>query len=100
MVCMLREDVQDVLMQVQDKLAGLLNSPGGLSFNKFRSFRGFRDHIPGSTEAMECPQRFVDGEMIENFLSCDEDIQRQAAEDTGFTVSQITNMAEELSNLK
>lgn len=61
---------QDFLMRLQAAVAAYVDSPGGMPFNKFR---GFRSMVREADE----PFRFVDGELIERFLSCDPKVQEE-----------------------
>ncbi|KAL1977075.1 hypothetical protein VTN31DRAFT_3357 [Thermomyces dupontii] len=61
---------QDLLMRLQTAIAAYVDSPGNIPFNKFRAYRN-------SVREAEEPFRFVDGELIERFLNCGEDMQRE-----------------------
>ncbi|PGH18407.1 hypothetical protein AJ79_00476 [Helicocarpus griseus UAMH5409] len=61
---------QDLLMRLQSTMAGLVVTPGEMPFNKFRAFRN-------TVRQAEEPYRFVDGELIERFLGCGEQLQRE-----------------------
>ncbi|KKA25955.1 UV-damaged DNA binding protein [Rasamsonia emersonii CBS 393.64] len=52
---------QDFLMRLQTAIAAYVDSPGKMPFNKFRAFRS-------AVREAEEPFRFVDGELIEQFL--------------------------------
>lgn len=57
-------------MRLQGAIAAYVDSPGNMPFNKFRAFRS-------SVREAEEPFRFVDGELIERFLSCEPKIQEE-----------------------
>lgn len=57
-------------MRLQTAIAAYVDSPGNIPFNKFRAYRN-------SVREAEEPFRFVDGELIERFLNCGEDMQRE-----------------------
>jgi CPSF A subunit region. len=57
-------------MRLQGAIAAYVDSPGNMPFNKFRAFRS-------SVREAEEPFRFVDGELIERFLSCEPQIQEE-----------------------
>ena len=55
-------------MRLQSNMAALVRSPGDVPFNSYRAFKN-------SVREAEEPFRFVDGELIEQFLNCNEDMQ-------------------------
>lgn len=69
---------QDFLMRLQDLLAERVRSPGEVGF---RVFRGVRTDVRDM--AMEGPQRFVDGELVERFLDLDEGEQGEVVAELG-----------------
>lgn len=69
---------QDRLMRLQAALAKRVVSPGGVPFALYRGFKnGVRD------EGAEGPWRFVDGEIMEGFLSLGPEGQRLVVTDAG-----------------
>lgn len=68
--CLIAPGKQDMLIRLQNKLAEMVQSPGGVPFAKFR---GFRNQVRDAGE--EGPARFVDGELIERFLDCSTEVQ-------------------------
>lgn len=57
-------------MRLQSNMAALVQSPGNVPFNSYRAFKN-------SVREAEEPFRFVDGELIEHFLGCSEDMQME-----------------------
>ncbi|CAI7570210.1 unnamed protein product [Penicillium viridicatum] len=84
---------QDFLMTLQASLSKKINSLGDLSFDKFRSFRTM-------VRSAEAPYRFVDGELIEQFLNCTPSMQEEIVEDIGSSdVGEVKMMIEALRRL-
>ncbi|KAI9667647.1 MAG: hypothetical protein M1821_000464 [Bathelium mastoideum] len=73
---------QNLLMQLQARLAEFVQSPGHFEFNKYRAFKS-------SVRESEEPQRFVDGEFIERFLDCSSDVQHRCVEGLGVEVEEV-----------
>ncbi|KAJ9307256.1 hypothetical protein DTO217A2_3315 [Paecilomyces variotii] len=67
---LINPDHQDFLMRLQGYIAAYVDSLGNMPFNKFRAFRS-------AVREAEEPFRFVDGELIERFLSCEPQIQEE-----------------------
>jgi DNA damage-binding protein 1 len=61
---------QDFLMRLQSAIAAYVDSPGKMPFNKFRAYRS-------TVREAEEPFRFVDGELLERFLVCDQPVQEE-----------------------
>lgn len=59
---------RDLLMRLQAALAPMVSSLGDLPFN---TYRGFKNQVREAEE----PYRFVDGELIEEFLNLREELQ-------------------------
>ena len=87
---------QDLLIRLQGKMAEVVKSPGGVPFAKFR---GFRTQVRDMGE--EGPGRFVDGELIERFLDCSEDVQREVIKDLpgGMGVEEVRGLIEGLRRI-
>ncbi|EER24707.1 hypothetical protein D8B26_004933 [Coccidioides posadasii str. Silveira] len=87
---------QDTLMRLQSALADFVASPGEIPFNKYRAFKS-------SVRQAEEPFRFVDGELIEQFLTFPPDIQEAvlARMDGGGRVNviEIKDMIEGLKRM-
>ncbi|KAL4794230.1 mono-functional DNA-alkylating methyl methanesulfonate N-term-domain-containing protein [Aspergillus venezuelensis] len=83
---------QDFLMRLQATMATRVDSLGGISFNEFRALRTM------TRQAGE-PYRFVDGELIERFLSCEEAVQGDIADMVGKEVEEIKVLVEALRRL-
>lgn len=80
-------------MTLQSVIASRIESLGSLSFQKFRGFRT----IARSSDA---PFRFVDGELIEEFLKCDPDLQDEIVQQVGSSsVGEVKGMIEALQKL-
>lgn len=61
---------QDLLMRLQSNIAEMVRSPGNIPFN---SYRGYKSTVREAEE----PYRFVDGELVERFLDCSENMQEE-----------------------
>ncbi len=87
---------QDLLIRMQAKMAECVKSPGEVPFNKFR---GFRNQVRDMGE--EGPGRFVDGELIERFLDCGEEVQREVIKDLpgGMGLEEVRGMVEGLRRI-
>lgn len=80
-------------MRLQSTMAGYVDSLGHLPFNKFRAFRSM-------VREAEEPFRFVDGELIERFLSFEPSIQEEIVQLLGVTdVEGVKGMIEALRRL-
>ncbi|KAK5165060.1 uncharacterized protein LTR77_009157 [Saxophila tyrrhenica] len=87
---------QDFLIQLQERMAEVVQSPGGVPFKKFRGFRsGVRD------AGEEGPMRFVDGEVIERFLDLEEGRQEEVVEGLpgGMGVEDVRGVVEGLRGI-
>lgn len=86
-------DHQDFLMTLQTVLANRIETLGNLSFSTFRAFRTL-------TRSSDAPYRFVDGELIEEFLKFDPDVQEEIIEEIGSSsVAEVKGMIEALQKL-
>lgn len=85
---------QDMLMRMQTKMAEMVKSPGWVPFNKFR---GFKNQVRDQGE--EGPTRFVDGELIERFLDCADDVQREVVRELGVDVEEMRGIVEGLRRI-
>lgn len=72
------QQYQDLLIRLQGSMAEMVKSPGFVRFNRFR---GFKTQVRDMGE--EGPVRFVDGEIIEGFLSLSAEVQESVAKDLG-----------------
>ncbi|KAG8527630.1 uncharacterized protein KY384_007783 [Bacidia gigantensis] len=68
----------DLLISLQEELAELVESLGGVPFN---SYRGFKNQVMEK----DSPYRFVDGELVEAFLDLSAPQQQQVADKLGDT---------------
>ncbi|KAL4912301.1 mono-functional DNA-alkylating methyl methanesulfonate N-term-domain-containing protein [Aspergillus aurantiobrunneus] len=85
-------DYQDFLMCLQATMASRVDSLGGISFNDFRAFRTM------TRQATE-PYRFVDGELIERFLTCEPAVQKEIVDMVGKNVEEVKVLVEALRRL-
>ncbi|KAI9724000.1 MAG: hypothetical protein M1812_000718 [Candelaria pacifica] len=83
---------QDLLMRLQANIAKIVESLGKIPFNKYRAFKS------GVREAEE-PFRFVDGEVIEQFVDCSADVQERIVEGLGVDVEDVRSMVDGLRRL-
>ncbi|KAL4806754.1 mono-functional DNA-alkylating methyl methanesulfonate N-term-domain-containing protein [Aspergillus unguis] len=85
---------QDFLMRLQATMASRVSSLGAISFNEFRALRTM------TRQAGE-PFRFVDGELIERFLGCDEALQKEIVDMVGVGggVDEVRALVEGLRRL-
>ncbi|KAI0515310.1 mono-functional DNA-alkylating methyl methanesulfonate N-term-domain-containing protein [Xylaria bambusicola] len=83
---------QDLLMRFQNKLADVVETTGNIEFSRYRSFRNEERESDG-------PFRFVDGELLEQFLDFDENQQREICEGLGPDAEAMRNMVEELKRM-
>ena len=84
--------MQDLLMRLQSNIAQYVHSPGNIPFNKYRAFKN-------EVREAEEPFRFVDGELIEKFLECSADIQKEIVVGLGVEVDNIKGIVEGLRRL-
>ena len=80
-------------MTLQSVISSKVNSLGDLPFDTFRAFRTL-------TRSADGPYRFVDGELIEQFLNCDSSTQEEIVSEVGAgTVDEVKAMIEALRRL-
>lgn len=87
-------------MSLQEVMARHVDSLGDLPFEKFRAFHN-------EVRSSDKPYRFVDGELIEQFLNCDsaeqEEILAEVGSDVGdlgtLDVEEVKKMIEALRRL-
>ena len=90
---MINPEHQDFLMRLQATMAARLTSLGDMPFNEYRGFHTM------TREAKE-PYRFVDGELIERFLTCEASLQGEIVESVGAgNVDEVKGMIEGLRRL-
>ena len=80
-------------MRLQVRMAKRLESPGRMPFNKYRAFKN-------SVRQADEPFRFVDGDLIERFLDCDEILQEEIVDGLDMAVEDIRTMVESLKRLR
>jgi DNA damage-binding protein 1 len=61
----------------------------------FAKYRAFKNQVREEEE----PMRFVDGELIERFLDCEEDVQRHAIEGLSVDLEDVRGLVEGLRRL-
>ncbi|KAI9736439.1 MAG: hypothetical protein M1818_006173 [Claussenomyces sp. TS43310] len=83
---------QDLLMRLQARMADVVQSPGHLPFNRYRSFKN-------AERETDEPFRFVDGELIERFLDVSEVMQEEICRGLGPSVEDLRDLVEELKRL-
>jgi len=85
---------QDVLMRLQNAVAGRVKTPGYMPWAKYRAFR---------TEVREesDPFRFVDGELVEMLLNFDDEVMEDICKEIGSSwgVEEVRAMVEGLRRL-
>jgi len=84
---------QDLLMRMQAVMARYVHSPGDVEFMKYRAFR---NQVREEKE----PYRFVDGELIERFLECGEELQQKIVDELGIGLEETRKMVEGLRRLR
>jgi DNA damage-binding protein 1 len=90
---LIKDQYQDLLMTLQTVLATKVDSLGDLEFEKFRGFRTM-------VRTADAPFRFVDGELIEQFLDCSPSMQQEIVDEVGSSdVEEIKQMIEALRRL-
>ncbi|KAF2009905.1 hypothetical protein BU24DRAFT_427938 [Aaosphaeria arxii CBS 175.79] len=83
---------QNLLMQLQARLAELVQGPGQVEFMKYRAYKN-------QVREAEEPERFVDGELIERFLDESEEVQKQAIDGLGVDLEEVRGIVEGLRRL-
>jgi DNA damage-binding protein 1 len=92
LVALISPHCQNLLMRLQTNIARRVESLGHIPFDKYRAYKA-------GTEEDDEPYRFVDGELIEQFLVCTETTQEDLVEGLHVTVDEVRNMVEELRRL-
>jgi DNA damage-binding protein 1 len=62
---------------------------------EFAKYRAVKNQVREEEE----PMRFVDGELIERFLDCEEDVQREAIAGLGVELEDVRSLVEGLRRL-
>ncbi|KAG9672860.1 DNA damage-binding protein 1, partial [Aureobasidium melanogenum] len=83
---------QDTLMRLQENMAEKVSSPGNVPFNRYRAYKT-------TVRESEEPNRFVDGELIERFLDCDEQLQEEIVQGLSVDVEEVRSIVEALRRL-
>ncbi len=74
-------------------MAECVEAVGQLSFDAFRASKiAVRD--------AEEPYRFVDGDLIEKFADCSDDVQQDIVDGLGIDVESVRNLVEGLKRLR
>ncbi|KAI9713144.1 MAG: hypothetical protein M1820_001129 [Bogoriella megaspora] len=92
LVALIASSKQNLLMQLQSRLADFVHTPGNYEFIKYRAFRN-------QVREAEEPLRFVDGEFIGRYLDCPRDIQEQCVQGLGVSVDDMKGLLEGLRKL-
>lgn len=80
-------------MTLQTVIAEKVESLGDLPFNNFRAFRTL-------ARTADAPYRFVDGELIEKFLTCEAQLQEEIVAEVGSSnVEEVKGVIEALRRL-
>ena len=82
----------NLLIQLQAKLASCVESLGHIPFNRYRAVR---NQVRQELE----PNRFVDGELIEQFLESSPQVQEKVVEGLGVGVEEVKAIVETLRRL-
>jgi DNA damage-binding protein 1 len=85
-------DYQDFLMRLQATMASRVDSLGDIPFTDYRAFRTM------TRQATE-PYRFVDGELIERFLTCEPAVQKEIVDIVGSSLEEVRAIVETLRRL-
>lgn len=83
----------NLLLQLQTNIGEVRKTIGGLKHAEYRAYK-----CSGVTNSV--PTRFVDGDLIEEFLDLTSDQQREVCDGLGKTVLEIESMVEDLSRLR
>ncbi|KAI9848027.1 MAG: hypothetical protein M1837_001129 [Sclerophora amabilis] len=83
---------QGMLMSLQASMAAHVRSIGHLPFNKYRAFKN-------TVRQADEPFRFVDGELIERFLECEESLQEEIVDGVKASAEEVRAMVESLKRL-
>jgi DNA damage-binding protein 1 len=90
---LINPDHNDFLITLQSVIASKVDSLGDLPFDKFRAFRTL-------TRSADAPYRFVDGELLEQFLDCEVALQEEIIAEVGSRdVAEVKGMIEALRRL-
>jgi DNA damage-binding protein 1 len=89
---LISQNYLDLLITLQSNLGNLVAAPGDMEFAKYRAFKN-------QVREEEEPMRFVDGELIERFLDCEEDVQKEAIAGLGVELEDVRSLVEGLRRL-
>jgi DNA damage-binding protein 1 len=87
---LISQNYLDLLITLQSNLGNLVAAPGDMEFAKYRAFKN-------QVREEEEPMRFVDGELIERFLDCEEDVQKEAIAGLGVELEDVSRGIEEVA---
>ena len=88
----IRPEKQDLLMRLQSNIAKFVQSPGHVPFNKYRAFKN-------EVREADEPYRFVDGELVENFLEAPSAMQDEMCEGLNIDAEEIRTLVESLRRM-
>ncbi|KAB8627263.1 hypothetical protein FH972_026096 [Carpinus fangiana] len=86
-------DKVNLLISLQEQMAEYVTGPGLVPFNPFRAYKS------QVREALQ-PVRFVDGELVEQFLDIDSDLQTTICKPLGLPAEDVRNIVEGLRRLR
>jgi DNA damage-binding protein 1 len=89
---LISQNYLDLLITLQSNLGTLVAAPGDMDFAKYRA-------VKNQVREEEEPMRFVDGELIERFLDCEESVQEKAIEGLGVGLEEVRALVEGLRRL-
>lgn len=92
-MALISSNKQDLLMRLQAYMANHVESLGRIPFNMYRAFRS-------SVREGEEPFRFVDGEFVERFLNCSDELQSNIAKGLGEELDKLRLIVEGLRRLR
>lgn len=90
--CTVAPAAQDLLLRFQAKLAHVIRPLGNIEFAEYRAFRNAEREGDG-------PFRFIDGQLLEDFLGVDEETQQEICQGLGPSVEDMRNMVEQLKRM-
>lgn len=79
-------------MNLQSNLAEYVISPGGVPFNKYRAFKN-------QVKELDEPNRFVDGDLIEQFLDLPTSLQEETIKGLETGLEEVKALVEQLKRL-
>lgn len=87
------QDKVNLLISLQEEMAKHVNSPGLVPFDMFRAYKS-------QVREESQPLRFVDGELVEQFLDIDPELQAKICMPLPASSEEVRNMVEGLRRLR